>query len=194
MKIKPTEHSGEVTIEVGRADEAMLAAAGAAQAPSPFRLKRILVPIDFSDCSLKALRYAVPLARQHEASITLLHVVNVPTYYAVDGGGFNYGAFQPDYTALEAELRALGEKRLSAMAAEEAAQHVPTDSVVRTGPPATEIVELAKSIPADVIVISTHGRTGLSHVVLGSVAEHVIRHAPCPVLVVREHEHEFVAD
>jgi len=195
MNIKPTQTTGEVAIKLGRGEENLLAdASAAAPAPSSFRLKRILVPIDFSDCALKALRYAVPFAKQNGASITLLHIVNVPSYYAVDGGGFNYGAFQPDYATLEADLRALGEKRLTAMAQEEARDHVPTDSLVTSGPPASEIVETARSMPADLIVISTHGRTGLNHVLLGSVAEHVIRHAPCPVLVVREHEHEFVGD
>jgi nucleotide-binding universal stress UspA family protein len=61
------------------------------------------------------------------------------------------------------------------------------------GSPTLEIVEMARSLPADLIVISTHGRTGLKHVVLGSVAEHVVRRAPCPVLVVREEEHEILA-
>ena len=63
---------------------------------------------------------------------------------------------------------------------------------VRPGRPATEIVEAARELAADLIVIATHGRTGLQHVLLGSVAENVVRHAPCPVLTVREHEREFV--
>lgn len=65
--------------------------------------------------------------------------------------------------------------------------------MVTTGSPAAEIVGAATRLPADVIVISTHGRTGLKHVLLGSVAEHVVRHARCPVLGVRENEREFLA-
>jgi nucleotide-binding universal stress UspA family protein len=193
MKAKPTKHPGEVVLELNRRDELLLAAAGRDPATSPFRLKRILVPIDFSDCSKKALRYALPLARQHEATITLLYVAALPAYYAVgDGGGFNYASFEADYVAIEAEMRASGEKRLSALAADETHGEVETNVLVRTGSPTLEIIDLARSLPADLIVISTHGRTGLKHVWLGSVAEHVVRHAPCPVLVVREQEHEFV--
>jgi universal stress protein A len=182
MKIKPNKHSGEVVLEVGSRDERLLTAA----ATAPFRLKNILVPIDFSDCSRKALDYALPLAKQHGAGVTLLYVSPNPPY-----GGGEYGVI--DVTLIEAEMRATGEKKLTAYAENEARGTVPLETIVRSSAPAVEIVQLAKSWPADLIVISTHGNTGLKHVLLGSVAEHVVRHAPCPVLVVREHEHEFLA-
>lgn len=67
------------------------------------------------------------------------------------------------------------------------------ERLVRSGSPAFEIIEVAKFLPADVIVISTHGRTGLKHMLLGSVTERVVSRAPCPVLVVREREREFIA-
>jgi nucleotide-binding universal stress UspA family protein len=192
MKAKPSKNSGEVVLELNRRDEPLLAAAGKGPVASSFRLKKILVPVDFSDCSKKALRYAIPLARQHEAAVTLLYVVAVPTWPGTgDGGGFNY-SFEPDFTAMEADMRASGGRQLSALAEEEARREVSTDTLVRTGSAAIEIIEAAKSLPADLIVISTHGRTGLKHVWLGSVAEHVVRRAPCPVLVVREREHEFL--
>ena len=193
MKAKPTKHLGEVRLELSARDGSLLAAVSNQSATSPFRLNKILVPIDFSDCSKKALRYAIPLAKQHQAGIALLYVVAAPAYYAVgDGGGFNYLSFEPDYASVEAEMRVSGERQLSALAAAEARGEVYADALVRTGSPAFEIIDVANNLPADLIVISTHGRTGLKHVLLGSVAEHVIRHAPCPVLVVREHEHEFV--
>jgi len=193
MKAKPTKHPGEVVLELNRRDEPLLAAADKSRASSPFRLKKILVPIDFSDCSKKALRYALPLAKQYGAALTLLYVVVVPSYYGVgDAGGFNYASFEPDFSSIEAELRAGGEKQLSALAVDELRDEVESLALVRTGAPAIEIIEVARSLPADLIVISTHGRTGLKHVWLGSVAEHVVRRAPCPVLVVRELEHEFV--
>ena len=193
MKAKPTKHPGEVVLELNRRDEPLLAAADKNPALSPFQLKKILVPIDFSDCSRKALRYAIPLAKQHGAAITLLYVVVVPSYFGVgDGGGFNYAAFEPDFISIEAEIRASGSKQLAALATNEVRAEVSADTLVQTGSPAVEIIAAAKSLPADLIVISTHGRTGLKHVWLGSVAEHVVRRAPCPVLVVREREHEFV--
>jgi nucleotide-binding universal stress UspA family protein len=90
-------------------------------------------------------------------------------------------------------MRVTGEKQLSALARDEVPDEISLETLVRSGSPAVEIIDVAKRLPADLIVISTHGRTGLKHVFLGSVAEHVVRHAPCPALVVREHEHEFIA-
>jgi nucleotide-binding universal stress UspA family protein len=153
---------------------------------SRLKIKSILVPIDFSDCARKALQYAIPLAKQHQAAITLLYVVPTPNYAATESGAI-------DYASLQASMRTTGDKQLAALAVEEVRDEVPTVPLVRSGSPAVEIIEAAKSLPADLIVISTHGRTGLKHVFLGSVTEYVVRHAPCPVLVVREREHEFLA-
>jgi universal stress protein A len=182
MKVKPAKRPGEVLLEINRRDEPLLRSAGNV----PFRFKRILVPIDFSDCSKKALQYALPLAEQHQAVLTLLYVVPSPFYAAGEYGGV-------DYASLQAEMRAGGERELAGLALDEARSEKAPETVVRTGSAAVEIVELAKRLPADLIVISTHGRSGLKHVMLGSVTEHVVRHAPCPVLVVREREQEFLA-
>ncbi len=185
MKAKPTKHSGEVLLEVNRGDEALLDAANRTNRSSAFRIKRILVPIDFSDCAKKALQYALPLAKEHEAAITLLHVMAAPSYPIGEFGGL-------EYATLQADTSDLIDKKLAALAVDEGGGEVSLDTVVRTGSPAAEIIDVARVLPADVIVISTHGRTGLKHVLLGSVAEQVVRHAPCPVLVVREREHEFL--
>ena len=185
MKAKPTNRTGAVTLELSRRDEPLLDAATRTAIRSPFKLKRILVPIDFSDCSKKALQYALPLAKEHEAAITLLYVV-APAYGAGEFGGI-------DYAQLEASMKDGRAKELAKLALDEVRGEVSTDTLVRVGSPTLEIVEMARSLPADLIVISTHGRTGLKHVVLGSVAEHVVQRAPCPVLVVREREHEILA-
>ena len=185
MKAKPTKERGGIVLEMGRRDESLMAAASRAT-PTPFRLKRILLPIDIYDCAKKALRYAIPLAKEHEASITLLYVV--PPDYAVG----EYGGVA--YASLHADVCASSERELAALAFDEVRGGVAADTLVRSGSPVFEIIEAAKSLPADVIVISTHGRTGLKHALLGSVTENVVRHAPCPVLVVREREHEFIAD
>src|SRR5437773_11888767 len=114
MKAKPAKGPGEVIVELNQRDEPLLAAASTGPVESQFRLKKILVPVDFSDCAKKALQYAIPFAKEHQAALTLLYVVAPPRYYAVgDGGGFNYGAFQPDYGAIEAELRESGGKQLA---------------------------------------------------------------------------------
>lgn len=184
MKAKPARRKGEVTLQLNRRDEALMEAA-AGTPRSPFQIRKILVPIDFSECSKKALRYAVPLARQHRAALALLYVVP-PVYRSGEYGGI-------DYAALESEMSTSGKAELVKLEGEEVPDELSSEILVRGGAPALEIIDVARTLPADVIVISTHGRTGLKHVVLGSVAEHVVRRAPCPVLVVREHEHEFLA-
>ena len=185
MKAKPMNKPGEVTLELNRRDEPLMAAATRTAVKSPFKIKHILVPIDFSDCSKKALQYALPLAKEHQAALTLLYVV-APAYGAGESGGV-------DYAQLEASMRQGGEKELAKLAVDEVRGEVSADTLVRVGSPAREIIETARSLPADLIVISTHGRTGLKHVFLGSVAEHVVQRAPCPVFVVREREHEILA-
>ena len=181
MKIRPTRHTGEVVMEVNRRDESLLTDATTA----PFRIKKILVPIDFSECAKKALEYALPLARQHMAEVVLLYVAPTPSY-----AGGEYGII--DSSALDAEICANSEKRLEAFVSSEIRADVTVKTITHTGSASAEIIDVASSLPADIIVISTHGYSGLKHVLLGSVAEHVVRHAPCPVLVVREKEHEFL--
>jgi universal stress protein A len=183
MKVKPARDPGEVLFEVNRRDELLMKAMTSA----PLRLKKILVPIDFSDCSKKALQYAFALGQQQNATLTLLYVVPPFSY----GGGGEYGPI--DYTSLEADMRSSAKNELAALSRKELGDKVGAENVVRFGAPTMGIVDLAKSLPADMIVISTHGRTGLKHVLMGSVAEYVVRHAPCPVLVVRPEERECLA-
>jgi universal stress protein A len=185
MKAKPTQNPGEVTLELNYGDEAMLEQATQTTTRSPFSLKNILVPVDFSDCSRKALQYAVPLASFHKAVITLLYVAD-PGY----NGGV-YGGV--DYAYLERSVREDSEKGLATLAQEQIPADVSAVTLVKIGSASEEIVQAATELPADLIVISTHGRTGLKHVFLGSVAEHVVQRAPCPVFVVREQERDILA-
>jgi universal stress protein A len=186
MKIRPSPKRGRVLVEVGRQDEHLLSGSGTTPTKaSPFRLKQILVPTDFSACSKKALQYALAFARQFHARLTLLYVM--PVNYFV---GSEFGPV--DCPVPEAELRRNSQKELAAWAGREAAGVVPVDTLVRQGQPVHEIVKLAREAKVDLILLSTHGRTGVRHVLMGSVAENVVRYAPCPVLVVREFEHEFL--
>src|SRR6185436_107895 len=185
MKAKPTHRNGAVSLELSRRDEPLLDAATRTAVKSPLKLERLLVPIDFSDCSRKALRYALPLAKEHQAALTLLYVV-APAYGAGESDAI-------EYAKVVASLKDAGATDLATLALDEVRGQVSTDTLVRVGSPVREIVEVARSLPADLIVISTHGRTGLKHVLLGSVAEHVVQRAPCPVFVVREREHEILA-
>jgi len=184
MKARPNPKTGAVTLELTDRDEPMLDAAARAGTTSPFEIKRILVPIDFSDCSKKALAYALPLARTHGAKLTLLYVV--PPNYGT--GEFPLA----DLALMEASLREGGQKELDQLIKTEVQGEVRADTRITVGSPAREIVSVAQNLPADLIVISTHGHTGLKHVFLGSVAEHVVQRAPCPVFVVRESEREIL--
>ncbi len=152
------------------------------------KLSRILVPIDFSDHSKKALQYAIPFAEQFKASIDLLYVVE-PTIYPAD---FSFG--QVGFPNVEDELRQRGAEELKSLIAKEIGRRVPAKQVIRTGKAFYEIREYAREESMDLIIIATHGHSGVEHVLFGSTAEKVVRHAPCPVLVVRMDEKEFVEE
>jgi nucleotide-binding universal stress UspA family protein len=153
---------------------------------SPCGFRRIVVPSDFSEASKKALRYALSFVGPCRAEITLLHVVEPPPYPQ-----FGY-AHVP---AREAKLKQAALEKLELFRRELAGgERFITSTLVRTGNAFQEITQEARNRNADLIIISTHGYTGLKHVFLGGTAERIVRHAACPVLVVREHEHEFLSD
>ena len=146
------------------------------------RITRIMVPTDFSPASDVALEYARDLARHFGSSIDLVHVFDDP---------FTSGAFIGDGTVMmPAELREALEKhareQLTARHDSHAASLPGSSTVLLLGPPAKSIVERAKENGADLIVMGTHGRSGLGHLLIGSVAERVVRTAACPVLTTRQ--------
>ena len=153
---------------------------------SRIELSRILVPIDFSDHSKKALQYAIPFAEQFKSSIDLLYVVE-PTVYPAD---FSFG--QVSFPSVEDELRQRGAEELRALLRSEIGNRVESRLAVRTGKAFNEIDQYAKDEGIDLVIIATHGHSGMEHVLFGSTAEKVVRYAPCPVLVVRLTEKEFV--
>jgi nucleotide-binding universal stress UspA family protein len=153
---------------------------------SLINLKRILVPVDFSPLSKKALLYAARLARQFGAEVNLFHAIEPEIPPAFDGymiappavSNGSSAAHAGQMKALVTAVRSIGVNRVAC--------------TVRCGIASIEIVEAAKKLDIDLIVIATHGYTGWKHFAIGSTAERVVRAAPCPVLVVREKEHEFV--
>jgi nucleotide-binding universal stress UspA family protein len=184
MKAKPPIKSGRTVRELKGADEKFLTDV---PADEPFKIKKILVPVDFSPLSKKALRYAVPFARQHQARLVLVHAVE-PVLYPE-----NYiGALPPDIEDVNISRAKAAKKQLAAVCEDEVAKAIASETVVHIGRPYEEIISIAKDQNADLIIIATHGRKGLKHAFLGSTAERVVRHAPCPVLVVRERENDFV--
>ncbi len=149
-------------------------------------MKKILVPIDFSDYSKKALRYAIEFARNFETEIILLYVVE-PVIYPAD---FSFG--QVAIPSMENELRERAATQLEKLIETEVHNDVRARSVVRSGKPFFEINQLAREENVDLIIIATHGHTGIEHVLFGSTAEKVVRKAPCPVLSIREQERDFI--
>jgi nucleotide-binding universal stress UspA family protein len=154
----------------------------------PIKLRRLLVPIDFSEHSKNALKYAISFARQFKASIDLIYVVE-PAVYPAD---FSFG--QVGFPNVEEELRTHGTEELERLIKMEMSGKVLSRKVVRTGKPFYEIIQYAYEEGIDLIIIATHGHSGVEQILFGSTAEKVVRKAPCPVLVVRTGEHEFVKE
>jgi nucleotide-binding universal stress UspA family protein len=146
-------------------------------------IHRILCPVDLSDVSRHAVDHAVLLARSYEAAITALHVCSpivIPsTDFSLVGAGVG-----PILTDVE-----MKDLRSQVAASFEQAKGVEVDVLVENGHPAKIILERAEALPADLIVMGTHGTSGFEHLVLGSVAEKVLRKAACPVLTVPPHAH-----
>ena len=136
-------------------------------------LKSILAPVDFSRCCRKAVQYAVLLARDYGARIILVHIA--------DPNG-----------CTEKRLKLL-EEQLTDFAKREVGEQAAVTTMVKQGEPLREIVNITETGGVDLLVISTHARTGLPDFCMGSAAEQIVRYAPCPVLVVREHEHDFAS-
>lgn len=145
------------------------------------QVKKILVPVDFSKDSLRAVEYARNFAAPFEAQLLLLHVVE-PIYYASPADMY---AASPNLALLIEEQRKAAQRQLEQLAEKLSRGGTKVQTLLKSGSPAQVIADTAKRTKADLIIMATHGRTGLAHVLLGSVAERVVRLAPCPVLTVR---------
>jgi nucleotide-binding universal stress UspA family protein len=147
--------------------------------------KQILVPVDFSPASREALDHAAALARTSKAAVTLMHVVE-SVQYATPADLFGAAA---NLGMLEDEQRRVAQKELARLAARLQKRGLRVRTVLASGTPARAIVNAARRLKAGLIVMSTHGRTGFTHLLMGSVAERVVRTAACPVLTLRpKHE------
>ena len=143
--------------------------------------KVILFPTDFSTCSDSGLRHATTLAKESGAKLVILHVEEPPPAYGA--GEMYYGVPDPDNPTLRRMLAAVLPTDPS----------VPYEHRLVIGDPASEIVAVAKEMGADLIVMGTHGRTGLKRLLMGSVAEAVVRKSLCPVITYREPHGSVVA-
>ena len=143
-------------------------------------IKKILVPIDFSDYSKNALKYAVNIVEIFKAEMFLIYVVE-PVIYPPD---FSMGQIAIPSVNTEWDERA--KEELKKLAESEIPKEIKVQTIVKTGKPFIEIIDTATEKDIDLIVIATHGHSGMEHILFGSTAEKVVRKAPCPVLTLRE--------
>ena len=183
MKATSSPSRSDSTAEIVVHEKGHRATAPAsALTPAQVKFERILVPIDFSEHSLKALRAAMDFARQFDAELILVHIIEQFIY----PGDWTYPPVaMSDFAA---EKRGEIAAQLKALAS---GTQLQTTEIVRVGRAWHEIVEIAKEYKPDLLIVATHGYTGLRHVLLGSVAEKIVRHASCPVLTVRAEERAF---
>lgn len=145
------------------------------------RYKRILVPIDFSACSREGLQYAIGFAKEFEARIILVHATYLGYIYSSEGTAIY------DVPGLQKATRRNAERQMRKLVRAAKFGEVKFEAIFTEGSPVLDICAVAKNHDADLIMTSTHGLTGFEHVLIGSIAERVVRHAPCSVLVVPSH-------
>ncbi len=143
-------------------------------------IKKILVPIDFSDYSKSALKYSQEFSKYFDAEIILIYVIE-PMIYPPD---FSMG--QIAIPSIDIELDKRAKEELEKLKHNEISPDVKSQIVIKTGKPFVEIIQTASELDVDLIIIATHGHTGVEHILFGSTTEKVVRKAPCPVLTLRE--------
>jgi len=143
-------------------------------------IKKILVPVDFSNYSQNLINYANSFAKIFKAKIFLIHVVE-PIIYPID---FSMG--QIDFPATDSDIAKKAKEELQNLANSSIDNDTETEVIIKSGKPFVEINETARELDIDLIIIATHGHTGVEHLLFGSTAEKVVRKAPCPVLTLRE--------
>ena len=150
-------------------------------------LKTVLVPTDFSDASESALRYGKAMAEEFGASLHVVHVMEDLLAHA-----WAAEVYVSSMPQLRDEIEKESRQRLGALLTEAERKAFRAETALLAGNPFLEIIRYAKAHGVDLIVMGTHGRGPIAHMLLGSVAEKVVRKSPCPVLTVRDSQHEFV--
>jgi universal stress protein A len=156
------------------------------------QLKKILVPIDFSESTEKAIRYGLEIAKDRKAHLFLLHVIDqrlIDNLEKMSAWGYK-GDFAETIEGLVRDR----EQDLLRVVPEEWAVGLEPEYLIRRGKPAEEVINTAKEYLIDLIVIGTQGHTAFASTILGGVCQKVVNHGPCPVLVVRPIEHDFIGE
>jgi nucleotide-binding universal stress UspA family protein len=144
----------------------------------------ILVAVDFSKESILAARFAVSLAQEYKARLYVLHVMEAPNP--------SIRAYVETFDEFRHQMQDSAMEDLIQLIPKAAKENIQVEEILEIGHPHQVIVEKAEELDVDTLVVGTHGRTGLSHVLVGSVAERVVRHAPCPVFVVRNPKDKYI--
>lgn len=152
------------------------------------KLEKILVPTDFSECSQPALSYGCALAARFGSELHLIHACPEPAMLIAEAASMGGVGFVQQAES----CRKAADEQLSQLPPDDWDNGRPVVRVTKAGSPHYEILRYAADNDVDLIVIGTHGRSGLMHVLMGSVAESVVRKAPCPVLTVKPEGHQFV--
>jgi nucleotide-binding universal stress UspA family protein len=147
-------------------------------------IKKILVPVDFSEYSKMAVDYSVEFAKKFGSELILIYVIE-PIVYPSD-----FGLGQIPINQVDLEIQSKAEDELKRLIDEKIPPTIKTNYFVRTGKPFLEIINAAKEQDCDLIIIASHGHTGIEHILFGSTAEKVIRKSPIPVLTVREKKNQ----
>jgi len=147
--------------------------------------KKIVFTTDFSESAHFAMPFAVDIAQKYDAELTLVHVIE-PIVTPVD---FAWGTY--NYPDIEKQVNSYAEDSIKKLVEQEIPPSVKTHVVILFGKPWREVISYAKENASDLIVIATHGLSGLSHAIYGSTAEKVIRKSPCPVLTIRHPDVKF---
>lgn len=144
------------------------------------KIERILIPVDFSEYSKMALEYSIEFSKKFNSELILIYVIE-PIVYPSD-----FGLGQIPINQVDFEIQSKAESELKKLVEEKVPSELKASYVVKTGKPFLEIISAAKEYDCDLIIIATHGHTGIEHILFGSTAEKVVRKSPIPVLTVRE--------
>lgn len=149
------------------------------------KIKKILYPTDFSAYAAHAFPYVIDFAKKFRAHVTIIHVLLPPSYT------FSF-EFPVDWSKIHKDMNEAAEFQISRVEKKLKKEKIKTGTIIEIGTPFTEIVQTAKELEIDLIIMATHGQGVVRHMLLGSTTEKVVRKAPCPALVIRHPGHKFV--
>ncbi len=155
------------------------------------RIQKVLVPIDFSENSQKAVKYGLSLAKLHNAKVYVLNVISQRIVDAIHE--LSVKGYKGDFVEIMKDVIQDREKEMRGLVPDHWAEGVEREFLVKQGKPGKVIVDLARELEADLIVVGHQGRSAIGDFLLGSVAQYVVNRAPCPVLVIHPIEREIVS-